>query len=358
MKPAMRYNQRVGILFLCLAGMLLSACRKDLCYNHFRQADINLEWEYAWERDYGRNWEDNWNEETYGKAYASLLPGKPEGVTARIYDSDGQSNQRFLSPEGGNAVLSEGAHDFLFYNNDTEYIIFNFEDKAIASQPEQAKATTSTRTRSTLKMMHEGERTVSPPDMLYGAFVEGVPGIELHESVPVPATMRPLVYTYVIRYEFAEGLEHVALARGALAGMAESVYLQSGRTSDETVTILFDCELTPWGVQAIVKSFGVPGFPDKYYTKNTENEGEERNYMLNLEVRLQNGKIIELEPFDITEQMQQQPRGGIITVTNATVPDGETEFDSGFQIWVSDWDEYEDIDFAFGFDLEEKTKKK
>lgn len=343
MKPAPRYNQRAGVLLLCLTGLLLNACRKDLCYNHFRQADISIDWEYAWERDYGRNWGSDWDEETYGGTYASLLPGKPEGVTAWIYDSDGQSNQRFLSPDGGTAVLSEGAHDFLFYNNDTEYIIFNFEDEAVASQPEQAKATTSTRTRSTLKMMHEGERTVSPPDVLYGAFVQGVPGIDLHESVPVSVTMRPLVYTYVIRYEFAEGLEHVALARGALAGMAESVYLRDGSTSDETVTILFDCELTSWGVQAVVKSFGVPGFPDKYYTKNAENEGEERNYMLNLEVRLQNGKIIDLDPFDITEQMKQQPRGGLITVSHVVIPEGEAGFDSGFLVNVEDWDENTDI---------------
>lgn len=345
MKPAPMNIKRASVLLLCLAAMLLNGCRKDLCYNHFRQADISLTWEYAWERDYGRNWESNWDEEAYGGTYASLLPGKPEGVTAWIYDNNnGQPNQRFLSPDGGTAVLSEGAHDFLFYNNDTEYIIFNFEDEAVASQPEQAKATTSTRTRSTLKMMHEGERTVSPPDVLYGAFVEGVPGIDLHESVQVSATMRPLVYTYVIRYEFAEGLEHVALARGALAGMAESVYLQDGRTSDETVTILFDCELTSWGVQAVVKSFGVPGFPDKYYTKNAENEGKERNYMLNLEVRLQNGKIINLDPYDITLQMQKQPRGGVIMVRNVVIPESEIGVDSGFQINVDDWGEYEDLD--------------
>lgn len=349
MKPVLKSANRAGVLSLCVAAGLLGGCRKDLCYNHFRQADIELDWEYAWERDYGRDWQTNWSVETYGREYASLLPGQPEGVTALIYDAAGKSGKRFLKPEGGDAVLSEGEHDFLFYNNDTEYIIFDFEGEndVASSRPEEAKATTTTRTRSTLRALHEGERTVSPPDMLYGAFVGKVPGVDLHESVAVRPTMRPLVYTYVIRYEFAEGLEHVALARGALAGMAESVYLRDGRTSDKTATILFDCEKTEWGVQAIVKSFGVPGFPDTYYPRSVEGEeANEKNYVLNLEVMLGNEKMKTYE-FDITEQMQQQPRGGVITVKNVAISEDEGGFDSGFQIIVTDWGEYEDIDLRF-----------
>lgn len=352
MRPALRCRMRAGVLLWCLSAVLLSACRKDLCYNHFRQADMDIEWEYAWERDYGRDWPSHWDAGIYGMEYAALRPGTPEGVTALVFDETGGSNQHFLSPTGGNAVLSEGKHSFLWYNNDTEYILFNFDELAAAVRPEEVKATTTTRTRSTLKTMHAEERTVSPPDMLYGAFAEDVAGIDLHESLSLPVVMRPLVYTYVIRYEFAEGLEHVALARGALAGMAESVYLRDGKTSDETVTILFDCEKTPWGVRAIVKSFGVPGFPDEYYSKSADDNGNDgRNYMLNLELRLQNGKIIQLDPFDVTTQMQRQPRGGVLFVRNLSVPEDEIGVDSGFQIIVEDWDEYEDVDFDFGFEI-------
>lgn len=349
MKPALRGNKRASVLLLCLAVVLLEACRKDLCYNHFRQAEIGIGWEYAWERDYGRDWSSHWDVEAYGMEYADLCPGTPEGVTVVVYDEAGEYNERFLKPEGGNAILSEGTHSFLFYNNNTEYIVFNFDDMAATLRPEEVRATTTTRTRSTLKAMHSGERTVSPPDMLYGAFAENIPGVGLHESVALPVVMRPLVYTYVIRYEFSSGLEHVALARGALAGMAEAVYLWDGRTSDEKATILFDCEKTSWGAQAIVKSFGVPSFPDRYYPRAREaGEAAGHNYVLNLELRLQNGKVIELEPFDVTEQMQEQPRGGVITVRNVIVPESEFGVDSEFEIIVDDWDEYKDIDLEFG----------
>lgn len=39
-------------------------------------------------------------------------------------------------------------------------------------------------------------------------------------------------------FKFSKGLKYVALTRGALAGMAEKVYLNDGRTGSETATIL------------------------------------------------------------------------------------------------------------------------
>lgn len=347
MKSASVFNRWTGMLPLCLMAVLSGACRKDLCYNHFRQAKIDINWEYAWERDYGCGWPAVWDESKYGMAYNSLFSGKPEGVTVLIYDESNNISRRFLSPEGGETVLSEGIHSFLLYNNDTEYIVFN--DTASSSRPEDAKATTTTRTRSTLRALHADERTVSPPDVLYGAFCGNVAGVGLHESVGLQVVMRPLVYTYIVRYEFAEGLKHVALARGALAGMAEAVYLRDGKTSDETVTILFDCELTSWGVQATVKSFGVPGFPDKYYPKamNSE-EGNKRSYVLNLEVLLGNEKLKTFD-FNVTTQMQQQPCGGVITVKDIIISENESGADSGFKVNVEGWGENEDvIELPFG----------
>lgn len=95
--------------------------------------------------------------------------------------------------------------------------------------------------------------------MLYGEWIERYEAKPTEEPVTLPgAKLQPLVYTYLIRYEFAQGLEHVALARGALSGMAESVYLQDGRTSGETATILFEGELKEFGVEVRVASFGAP----------------------------------------------------------------------------------------------------
>lgn len=77
--------------------------------------------------------------------------------------------------------------------------------------------------------------------------------------------------------------------------MAESVYLQDGRTSGETATILFEGELKEFGVEARVASFGAPG-----YTPGAPMQRSDNRYGLNLEVILGNGKLKSFE-FDVTE---------------------------------------------------------
>lgn len=321
----------------CVAAVTLSGCRKDLCYNHYREARIATDWECVWERDYGCGWSSGWSAEGFGMDYAALAPCRASGLSMFDYDAAGRATQNFFSPDGGSVVLTEGSHSFLFYNNDTEYIVFN----DMATFP-SASASTTTRTRASFVNPHAGERTVNAPDVLYGAFLEEVPPVELHQSVELAATLRPLVYTYLVCYEFEKGAEHLALARGALSGMAESVYLRDGRTSDRTATVLYDCSLASWGAQAEVRSFGAPDFPDDYYGPHADGEPSPRTYTLNLEVKLRNGKTKTFER-DVTEQLRNQPRGGVIVVDGLTISEEEIGSDSGFDVTVDDWGEYQDI---------------
>lgn len=324
----------------------LSSCRKELCYNHYRNASVTLGWEYEWERDYGKAHAATWDAGYHGFGYDELRPGQPEGVTLLTYGTGDSGPMRSFMPVGGGDVnLGEaGEHSLLFYNNDTEYIVIS----DIASLP-AARATTTGRSRSSLgliRQIHPQERTINPPDVLFASYVSRVPEIGIHESAPLPVRMQPLVYTYVVRYEFEHGLEHVALVRGALAGMAEAVYLRDGVSSEEKATILYDCSLTAYGAVATVRSFGVPGFPDEYYGRSAESRSNQV-YTLNLEVRLTNGSTKEFT-FDISEQMAGQPRGGVICVGGIRVEDNENLGDSGFNVTVDDWGEHEDIDLPIG----------
>ena len=173
-----------------------------------------------------------------------------------------------------------------------------------------------------------------------------MPDIDLHASKPLPVKMQPLVYTYVVRYEFEHGIEHVALARGALSGMAESVYLRNGVTSEETTIILYDCDIKSYGCEAHVRSFGVPGFPDEYYGRS-EMSRADLPYTLNLEVRLTNGKIYEFN-YDIADQIARQPRGGVIRITGIRIEDDQNLSESGFDVNVDDWGDYVDVDLPVG----------
>ena len=325
-------------LFVLVCGsLLLFGCRKDLCYDHDMHGfsvRVNLlpEWEQEWERDYGMGWQDNWPAK-HGMDYEDLRPDAATGIASFVYHDDGSHTERHLPGEGGLLPMTEGEKQILLYNDDTRYIVF--DSMHVSSM---ASASTRTRSRSTYSEDHAQEKTVNAPDMLYGAWVDSYTATLTTEPVPLAVTLRPLVYTYLIRYEFDAGLEHVTLARGALSGMAESVYLQDGHTGEHAATILFDCELKDYGAEVTLASFGVPDFPGDHYGRQS---GQQQS--LNLEVMMKNGKLKNFD-FDVTDQLATQPRGGVITVSGLTVTDEEAGSESGFVVDVDGWGEYEDIE--------------
>lgn len=334
-----------------MAGIVvtLSSCEhKELCFNHDEhapksnvriEATYEKEWQYTCEG--GTDWENSslWN--GFGMDYDALRPGTPGGLRVQVYNTDGTNNVVNIAAEGDIVQMRPGEHSLLFYNNDTEYIVF--DDMQSYSK---ARATTRTRSRSSYignsYMEDSEENTVNAPDMLYGNYMESYTAERKMETDVLPVTMHPLVFTYLVRYEFSHGLEYVALARGALAGMAEAVWLNSGRTSEEAATILYDCTLQDFGVQALVHSFGIPDYPNEHYTTRAD-----RRYGLNLEVRLKNGKILSFD-FDVTDQVATQPQGGVITVSGIEISDEDgMEGGSGFDVDINDWGEYEDVDIIF-----------
>ena len=335
---------RLDRIMICLFSVsLFCGCRKDLFYNQEEHAyGVKLhavaDWELEWERTYDYDWEELWTDEhRYG--YDDLRPEVAEGIRAIAYGENNYYSESNLPPEGGRLPIREGKHSVLLYNNDTEYIVFN--DLSASSS---ATATTRTVSRSTLKELHSNERTMNQPDQLFGCYIDECVGEISLEKKEMPVTMRPLTYTYLIRYKFSKGLQYVALARGALAGMAEKVYLNDGHTGGEVATILFDCELTDFGADVCMQSFGVPNYPGDHYTRA---DGNPAYYTLNLEVRLKNGKILTYD-FDVTDQVNAQPRGGVITVSGIEVSDEDGANAGGFDVDVNDWGDFVDIPIPLG----------
>lgn len=334
MRTKLRHTFVLAFLTLLCAG-----CRKELCYDHDMhgnsvKVNVSTSWEQEWERAYDHDWKQEW-EDGWKWEYDDLRPEKAEGIRTLAYREGGGHAESNMPAEGGRVPLEEGPSSLLFYNNDTEYIVFN-DLVAVAS----ASATTRTVTRGNFQALHGDERTMNQPDILYGHYEEEYVAERTLEPVELPVRMKPLVYTYLIRYEFGRGLEYVALARGALAGMAESVFLKDGHTGDETATILFDCSKEAYGVETLVKTFGVPNYPGDHYTRS---DGSDARFSLNLEVRLHNGKFKTFE-FDVTDQLLGQPRGGVIVVDGIEIPDKEgTEGGGTFDPEVDKWGDYIDI---------------
>ncbi len=334
-------------LFAGVAALLSSCEHKDLCFDHEAHAtksEVRIEATYEQEWQYTHQGGTDWKryptwKETFGMEYDALRPATPEGLRLQVYNAEGTEEIINMASAGDVVQMRPGEYSLLFYNNDTEYIMFDEMHTFVS-----AKATTRTRTRSSYHgnsyMKAAQESTVNQPDMLYGSYIDSYAVERSTETAVLPVAMQPLVFTYLVRYEFSHGLKYVSLARGALAGMARSVWLNNGRTSEETATVLYDCTVETFGAQAIVRSFGVPDSPG-YATKagNT--------YALNLEVRLTNGKMKSFD-FDVTDQVASQPQGGVIVVKGIEISDEDgKEGSSGFDIDVEKWGEFEDIELPF-----------
>lgn len=334
--------KRYLFLVVLMLAVGITACEhKNLCIHHSEHAhryhvNIIADYRYDWEECMGGiNWQEEWPEHYI--PYDDLRPDDPSGLRVVNYNKEGDYNIHNIKAEGGVIMLYEGLNDLLFYNNDTEYIIFSRTGNGITT-----RATTRTRTRATYlgsEYANEGEPTMSAPDMLYANFFENYLAEKVIEPADIEVTLQPLVFTYKVRYEFKSGLKYVAMARGALSGMAKEVLLNTGETSEEPATILYDCDVTDYGVRALVNSFGAPAFPHPNYPTRTENK-----HALNLEVVLRNGKMVTFD-FDVTDQVKSQPHGGVIVVRDIEIDEEVAVEGSGaFDVEVDDWGPYEDVE--------------
>jgi hypothetical protein len=349
------------ILFVML--LLLCSCRQhDLCFEHTQSYAIQTKFSYqlVWHENYdgyadiediNLDWMDKMPMEL-AEISRSSEPTEPEGMRVIVL-SDGERRAMYnVNPFGGAVSMEPGEYSLLFYNNDTENIIFS-EDYSMA---ETMTATTRTRTRVTYRgnpyVEDDDEHTVSEPDVLFCKYVDSFSPEDFGYDNTMELDMRPVVFTYLVSFKFASGFEYVALARGALAGMAESVYLIDGTTTENTATILFDCNLSDNCVVAQVKSFGIPGYiPESGVNVEktlVRDDGGQRSYGLTLEIRLKNGSLKTFN-FDVTDQVALQPNGGVITVDGVEISAEDGKMGgSMFNVEVDDWGEYTDVTLPLG----------
>ena len=327
---------------LLMSALILAGCRKDLCYNHDEHAlkvrtEVQPDWMQEWENPYlggeiQLDWETIWEEQGWPRSYDEFRPDVAEGIRSIVYNDDENHTISNLDSDGGIISMSEGQHSILFYNNDTEYIIIDGTDNS-------AMATASTRTRTragySAPELHEDERTITTPDNLYASFVPDYTAEKSLTPDGLPVTMFPRTYTYLVRYRITSGLQYVSQAKGALAGMAEKVYLQDGHTDSSAATLLFDCKVDGQGCTASVTCFGVPNF--EYKTNEYTVDSESLHFVLTLEVLLKNGKRLTFDR-DVSKGMRLQPRGGILLFDDIEISDEDgLEGSGGFDPDVEDW---------------------
>jgi hypothetical protein len=325
-------NLKLGKL-LTLLGItaLLASCEhKDLCLLHDEHSlhcglVVQAEYDLSVEADY------------QGRTDDVLFPTEPEGLRMLVYTAGSDASINNLPVHGGKVSMTTGNHSLLFYNNDTEYILFNDLTSDI-----NATATTRTRSRAAYagnRYVSRAQSTVNPPDMLFGAYISDYTGVLAMTNDTINVTMHPLVYSYITYFNISSGMSSVAYARGALAGMAGSVYINSGITTDEQVTVLYDCDVKADQnqIEGIVKSFGIPAYPATGYSRG------QYTYAVQLELRLINGETVTYD-YDVTDQVESQPHGGVIIVEDIEIPIVErTGSAAPFDVDVTDWGEFQEI---------------
>ena len=320
-----RILSMMGLFFMLTA--MVSCNHKELCYDHEPHAErveyklelsFDCEWEYNIESNV--DWEQQWKPE-YGISYDDIRPKEPEGVRVHVFNEDNQTETvRNLTKQNSTIRFTEEGHyDLLFYNNDTEYIVFEGLESF-----NSAIATTRGSSRS---------RVMNAPDMLFGAYMDSIFVEKSSKTETMKVTLKPLVYTYLMRYEFAERADEIVSANGALDGVACKVNLSNGRTTPDAATIGYECQVGDYGVQALVRSFGIPDYPNPNYSRN------EQKYITYLEVRLKDGKTKTFK-FDITEQMAKQPHGGVILIQDIQMNDTTG---GGFDVGVDGWGDVVDV---------------
>lgn len=343
---------RLYIAVVCC--LFFVACdMRELCYDHDSHAykyQVNIVADYEQEWQYpltpSKDWKANWPD-TFSVRYSDLMPILPSGLRVMIYDSLHYDRQN-IGRDGGLVYLTESEKSFIICNNNTETLVFNDErDKEKVSVTTRALRR-NTYTGSSYSPMKD-LNTKTAPDILYVGYVPSYLPVSVINPLDLSVLLKPVVYTYYIRYEFEYGIHHVAdLARGALAGMSGSVNLQTQEPGDDLATIMYDAKVRSTYIDAQVTSFGL--LQDTVRLRSSL-DGDYACH-LNLEVRLVNGatKIFEyndstLSQLDVTEQVLAQPRGGVIVVKGLRVEDSEVV---GFiDVDVEDWGPDKDVILDF-----------
>lgn len=366
-------GKKVILYSLLLMLQALAGCKhKDLYMGHDSSSTLILQvnWHLEWNIEYLIDWETEWNPE-WIMDWSKVTPPEPEGVRLVTESRENGYRQIFNLPSGGGRVtLQPGVYTALLHNNDTEYIVFETEDLVST-----LTATTRSRSRSPYSENNPAESTVNPPDYLFSSYSEEFHIRELEEwedgeeerIIEIDVAMHPVVFSYIIRCEFEDGKEYINEARGALSGMAGTVNLSNRRTLDDVVTVLYeDAEVSDYGVEAVVRSFGLCNFDPvptdehpngHYYTpdgvENPDSQSrngrpradEQTRNILTLEVALKSGQTKTFE-VDVTDRMREQPRGGVLLIKGLTVTpeEGEGNHSGGFEVGVNDWGNSEEVE--------------
>lgn len=360
---------------LLLTSIITGCQRKDLYLAQRGTLNIDvsvydIQLDLLWGLDWKTEWQYLWDESLYGPIGYT----EPTGVRANVYAINEASQRikyttRNLPKEGGQVSLTTNqTYDMVFFNNDTEYILFSTDDSTYYY------ATTRGNTKASYTRSYA---SYNQPDQLFGTYlhelyvtddpeayrVETTPDGSLIYVFDVDASLTPYTYIYLCqvmllnneddagkRINGAEGVTISGLAGGVdlFTRTTDSTHIVS-ITQDDIKPLQENRDLTlPNGTNveadifaARIMTWGLPGINPMEHTRTPILTKDSVHMAVGLKLR--NGTVYPLQQ-NITEQMQQHPTGGVITlvIDAAEIPDSiigeKPKPGGGFDASVDNWE--------------------
>lgn len=376
------YRTLWGALLAVLLMACTAACERKPLY---LQVPGNLQVETSiydvqldimWGIDWQARWQYEWDEQQYGE----LGYSEPTGVRSTIYsldDSFSRSNfftQNF-SIHGGRISLQGGEwYDLLFYNNGTEYILFDSDERytyynASTRMTSRAHYVQRPRTRTFADynqpdeffavFMEKNQVSVDPEDYTIEYDENGNP---VYVST-LNATLRPHSYIYLVQLLIKnnmddEGNRIVKGARGiTLSGFAQSVDLYTGINADSLVAVTTEdikplqtdrMLIFPDGTEqpgdvlaSRMLTWGLPSIDPLKTVEAGEKVLLSDSCYVGVGLTLNNGTLYTIQQ-NITPQLEKYPAGGVITIVldAETVPEAPNPGTGGggFDASVEEWE--------------------
>lgn len=333
----------------------------------------NIQLDLLWGVDWKTEWQYMWDESLHGP----LGYSEPSGVRANVFSLT-ESNERFkyttrnLPKSGGRVNLTtRQSYDMVFFNNDTEYILFYSDD---ANDYLYATTRSNSKTAYTRAYAHYNQ-----PDQLFGTFLHDLyvtddpDAYTIHYDANgypyylynITASLTPYTFIYLCQVMLLnnndeEGKRIIGCNGISADGLAGGVDLFTRVTDSLNLVAITQEDVKPIqanrplrlpdGTQtegdifaARIMTWGIPGIdPLEKIMARTVVQPQD-SIEVGIGLTLRNGNVYSIQR-NITELIKRKPAGGIITIVidTAEIPDSiigeKPKPGGGFDASVDNWE--------------------
>ena len=333
-------------------------------------ADLSLETYWDYEMTYGvkYDWQAEWHygwDETDKSLFGELGYVEPHAFNLRRYYTQAvpygphtMVDKDYITGTTFKEMFAWGYWDMLIWNdiNTIDGVqSLHFDEETSLDY------VTAYTNQSTLSSRYEAPlfvRAFHAPEPLFAAYVQAVEvnenlkGFEYDEArnvyvMKLNVALEPLTYIYLVQVILHNNRGRVVDVDGTanLSGMARLVVLNTGQAGSDAITVYYnvrmkkDCRKDDEPVDIVagrLMSFGICNTRANTLTRTEDTEDNRRHY-IDVTMQFNNGMDSTLV-FDVTNQVRERYKGGVITVEldMDTVPLPYRAGGSGFDAVVKD----------------------